>query len=202
VRHRSKDESGFSLVEFLIGTLVLLVISASIFSMLAETQQTASYQTETQAVLDNSRIAMDTIGRYIRQAANDPTGAGFPGVTIVSATEVRIQSDLTGSAPGNPDKGDPDGDTADSGEDVTIRYNSGARSIDLIPGGGAAQSIANYISAFSMTYFDAAGASTTDGAAVRKVRISITGATTLPHPRTGQIFSIQQNSDVQLASRQ
>src|SRR5688572_11634012 len=68
----SKDESGFSLAEFLIASVILLVIAASVFGMMAETQRASSYQSEIQSVLQNTRIAMSTLERYIRQAANDP----------------------------------------------------------------------------------------------------------------------------------
>jgi Tfp pilus assembly protein PilW len=196
------NDAGFSIAEFLISTVILLGISAAVFSLLGDTQRSSSYQTEVQATLENSRIAMDTVERYIRQAGNDPKNVGFTGVTITSTTQMRFRSDLTGSAVGNSDKGDPDGDTNDSGEDVTIQYNAGNRSIDVTPQGGAAQSIANYISAFTMEGFDSAGAATTDGTQVKKIRISITGSTTLPDPKTGLTYSLQLQSDVQLATRQ
>ena len=56
---------------------------------------------------------MQTVEQYIRQAGNDPFCTGVAGIAIVSTEEIQIRSDLTGSAgPGNPDKGDPDGDTS------------------------------------------------------------------------------------------
>ena len=199
---RVSSETWFSLAEFLISTLILLTMCAAVFTMLADTQRAATYQTEVQAVMENTRIALDTVERYIRQAGNDPKKVGFAGVTITSSTQVRLRSDLTGSAAGYPDKGDPDGDTSDSGEDVTVQYNSGAKSVEIVPNGGSAQPIANYISAFSMEYYDAAGATTNNGTNVRKIRVSITGATTLPNPKTGKIFSLQLTSDFQLTTRQ
>ena len=111
-----KDESGFSLAEFLIASVILLIIAASVFGMMAETQRASSYQSEIQSVLQNTRIAMSIVERYIRQAANDPirlpgdpsfAEIGFAqetmGVTVVSATEIRLRTDITGSgdlAPG------------------------------------------------------------------------------------------------------
>src|SRR5262245_57663476 len=195
-------EAGFSIVEFLISTVILLGICASVFTMMGDTQRTSSYQTEVQATLENTRIAMDTVERYIRQAGNDPKTIGFAGVTVTSTTQIRFRSDLTGSAVGNSDKGDPDGDTNDAGEDVTIQYNASSRSIEVVPNGGSAQPIANYISAFTMECYDSAGAITTTGSNVKKIRVSITGSTTLPDPKTGQTFSLQVASDVQLATRQ
>jgi Tfp pilus assembly protein PilW len=197
------DQSGFCLAEFLIASFVLLLLSAAVFSLLAESQRAASYQTEVQAVLDNTRMAMETVERYIRQAGNDPHNVGVVGITITSAAEVRIMSDLTGSAgPSNPDKGDPDGDTLDAGEDVTIRYNAAARSIEVVPNGGSAQAIANNISAFTMECYDANGAITALGADVRKIKVSISGASTMPNPQTGQTYGIILASDIQIGTRQ
>jgi hypothetical protein len=185
-------------------SLILLVISGAVFSLLAQTQRSASYQTEKQAVIGNTRIAMDTVERIIRQAGNDPHGTGFPGIAVVGATEVRVRSDLTGSAAasGFPDKGDPDGDTLDTSEDVTIRFNAINGTIELVPNGAAAQPIANYISGFQMQYLDAAGAPTNVGDDVRRIRVAIIGATAVPDPQTKQVYSVQVTSDIQLATRQ
>jgi len=195
-------EAGFSLVEFLLASLVFLIISSAVFTMLAQVQRASSYQTEVQAVLDNTRMAMDQVAHLIRQAGNDPFNTGTPGLSITDATEVRVRSDLTGSAPGQPDKGDPDGDTNDAGEDVVIRYNSSARTIEMVPQGGSAQTLAGNISAFSMSYFDQGGGSTVIGSSVRRVTVSITGATTLADPQTGEVFSMQLGSEIQLVARQ
>jgi Tfp pilus assembly protein PilW len=192
------DDSGFSLVEFVISSAILLAICASIFSVLAETQRSAGYQSEVQSVLENTRMALETVERFIRQAGNDPAGTGLAGLTIMSSSEIRLRSDLTGSA--GADKGDPDGDTSDSGEDVTIRYDGSARSLEIIPHPGSAQAVANHVAAFSMQYYDSAGAPTTAGAEVRRIRIDITGATTLASPQTGEIFGLKLASDVQLSA--
>ncbi len=204
IERATREESGFTVAEFLISSVILLVVSSAVFTMLAQIQRAASYQTEVQAVLENTRIGMDTVERLIRQAGNDPQAVGVAGVTITSATEVRIRSDLTGSlsGAGTPDMGDPDGDTLDANEDITIRYDATNRSIELVPNGGAAQPIANYITAFQMQYLDAAGAATTVGADVRRIRITMTGGSNLADPQTGQVFSVQVATDVQLATRQ
>jgi len=194
-----RDEAGFSLVEFLIASVILLVVSVSVFGVLTNVQRSSSYQTEVQAVLDNTRIAMESVTRILRQAGNDPKSIGVQGITIVSASQVQIQADLTGSA--GTDTGDPDGDTGDSGENVTISYNAGARSIELTPNGGNAQTIATDISAYNMQYFDAAGAATGIGADVRRIRVSMSGASPLPDPQTGETFSQQMTCDVQIANR-
>ena len=103
---------------------------------------------------------------------------------------------------GEPDKGDPDGDTGDASEDLTIRYNATNRALEVVPNGGSAQAVANYISAFDMQFFDGAGGSTSLSADIRRVRVTVSAATTLADPQTKQVFGMQQASDVLIATRQ
>lgn len=194
------DQSGFALTELLIATLILFIASAAVFSVLAEIQHTAGYQAEIQSVLNSTQVAMQIVQRYIRQAGNDPLGGGVVGITIVGPEEMQIRSDLTGSAgPGHPDKGDPDGDTGDSAENVVIRYNRNTRSLEVVPDQGAAQIIAGNISGVTFSYYDSAGNATATGAEVRTVGISISGAGLQPNPRTHQIFGVQLNSSIQVS---
>jgi hypothetical protein len=196
-------EAGFSLVEFAIACALLLVLSGAVFGMLAQTQVDAGHQGDVQAVNDDARHAMDSLSRYLHQAGNDPHGTGLVGIEISGPTEVRLKSDLTGSeGPANPDKGDPDGDTLDAAEDVTIRYNAAARSIEVQPGGGTTQTLVNNVSAFSLQYFDGSGGSTNSGAKVCKVRINLTATSPSRNLRTGGFFSLSLTSDVQILARQ
>ena len=128
---------------------------------------------------------------------------------------MRLRSDLTGSArcatPGCTcletdstlrDKGDPDGRTDAAGEDVTISYDSATSTVNITPqGAGAVQPIANYISAFTLQYFDQNGIATAVGANVLKIKITMTGTTTLANPQTKKTFGQTVTSDVQIATR-
>jgi type II secretory pathway pseudopilin PulG len=194
-------ESGFGLPEFLISALVMIAAASSVFGLITDLQRSAGYQTEVQSVLNNTRLAMQTVGRYLRQAGNDPAGSGQPGITIVSATEVRVKSDITGSAgPGSPDKGDPDGDTADSGESVTIRYNSTTRSLEIVPEGGPPQIVAGGISGISFQYYNSTGSPAAAGEAVRRINVTISGISLLPGPLTRRNFGVQLCSDFLVAT--
>jgi type II secretory pathway pseudopilin PulG len=197
----SEAQSGFTLAEFLIAACILLIISGSIFRAFSDMQSSAGYESEVQAVLDNTRIGMQLIEKHVRQAGNDPFHIGIPGITIISASELRIRSDLTGSAgSGNPDKGDPDGDVSDSNEDVTIRYNGITRTLEFVPDGGPAQPVAGYISGLSFQYFDSSGNVTGAGNEVRRIRVSISGASLQPNPQTHHHFGIQLTSDVEIGT--
>jgi type II secretory pathway pseudopilin PulG len=198
---REDGRSGFALVEFLISASLLLLVASSVFGLLSEIQRKSGYETEVQAVLNSTRLAMHTVGRYLRQAGNDPLGTGLTAISLAEASRVGIRSDLTGSeSPGYPDKGDPDGDTLDSGEEVIIRYNSATRSLEIVPGGGSAQIIAGYISSLSFAYYDAEGRPAATGGTVQKVRVTISGTSLLGDPYTNRKFGIQLTSDFQTGS--
>ncbi len=196
---KKSNQAGFTLIEFLISASILLVIASAVFSLLTDIQREASYEAEVQSVLNNARIAMQTVERYVRQAGNDPLRCGLAPVTIINATELRVQSDLTGSSgAGNPDKGDPDGDTNDSAENVTIRYNSKSRSLEIVPDGASAQIVAAYISGLSFQGFDSSGTVATAGSDVRKITVTISGASLLRNPKTQQIFGVKISSDIRI----
>ena len=197
------NETGFTLLEFIVSTVILLVISMVLFGAVNEIQHTAGFHVEMQAVLDNTRMALQTLERRIRQAGNDPYRKGFEAVSIINPTEVRFRSDITGSAgPGNPDKGDPDGDTNDSGENLTIRYNEGRQRIELISGNGPAQIIADNISGLSLEYLDADGNPTGTGGDVRKIIVTISGTAPRSDPATGRRFGVQLSSTIRILSAQ
>jgi type II secretory pathway pseudopilin PulG len=194
---RKTGEHGFAIIEFLVSSMILLIVTSAVFVLLTESQREASYQVEIQSVLNNTSIAMQTIERYLRQAGNNPFTSGFSGVTIISATELRIQSDMKGSCgASNPDKGDPDGDIEDSEENVLIRFNPQSHSIEVLSGGGPPMIIASYISDLSFRYYNKDGSIASDGSEVRRISISVSGTSAVPNPQTHQPFGITVESEV------
>jgi prepilin-type N-terminal cleavage/methylation domain-containing protein len=192
-------ENGFTLTEFLISSVVILSLSAGIFTMLTDVQSNSGYQTEVVNVMENTRVAMNTLGRLIVQAGSNPNAPFFTPVTITSNTKVRLCADLTGSSGGN--QGDPDQDILDADEDVTIQYNSGGRTIELVDKDANVKTLARYISAFSLQYFDQNGTATTVGTDVRMIRVTITGSSTVANPRTKTTFGQTVTSDFYLPNR-
>jgi type II secretory pathway pseudopilin PulG len=194
------NSGGFALAEFLVATVILAVLSTWIFGVLMDVQKAAAQRLGLDAAMENARMAMDAVTRVIRQAGNDPLAAGFTPLTACGNTELRVRSDLTGSGgPSDPDKGDPDGDTSDSGEDVTIRFNAPAGTLEFVPDGGVAQAVAGQISRFSIKYWDAYGSVAAHCDEARRVSLSITSFSAQADPRTGRQFSITVNSDIRLA---
>jgi type II secretory pathway pseudopilin PulG len=199
VNEKRDRQAGYTLVELMITALILIVVGSAVFALLSEIQTSASYRAEVQSVLNNARIALQTAERHIRQAGNDPFDCGLAGIDIVSASEVRIRSDRTGSSgAANPNKGDPDGDMVDSGENIIIRHNRTKRSLEIIHGGGPAQIVASNISALSMRYYNAEGHATTLGDEVRTIAVTVAGSALRPHPKTGRIFGIELTTNIRV----
>jgi Tfp pilus assembly protein PilW len=190
------NENGFALTEFLISTVVILILSAGLFNMLTDVQSTSGYQTEVLNVMENTRTAMNVIGRDIMQAGNNPRSAVFAPVTITSSTQVQLCADLTGLAGGS--QGDPDGDILDANENITIRHNHDNHSIELVSGDGTVQTLADHISGLTLQYFDASGNATTVAANVRLIRVSISGSSTVANPLTHKTFGLTITGDFTL----
>ena len=196
---KMQNERGFALAEFLISAVIILSLSAGIFTMLTDAQSASGYQTEVLSVMENTRLAMNTLERLIVQASSNPREAIFVPVTITSSTSVRLRADLTGSA--GSSQGDPDGDVLDADEDVTIQYNSTAHAIELVDKDGNTRILARYVSAFSLRYFDKDGIETASDADVRMIRVTISGASEVANPRTKKTFGQTVTSDFTLPNR-
>ena len=190
-------DSGFSIVELLMATLILGILTASLFPLLNDFQRETAYLSETQAVLDNIRVAIETLEKYIRQAGNDPHGTGFQGITIVSDQAVTIRSDLKGSH--GSDKGDPNGDISGPDENVTLRFNPANQSVEIVSG-GTAQIVCNRIINLKFRYYDADGNITIDGSRVRRVAVTISGMADRPNPVTRKIFGIEFEREIRIFS--
>ena len=189
--------AGYSLVELLIVTLILGILTTSLFSMLDDLQREVTYRSETQAVFDNLRVAIETLEKYIRQAGNDPHGTGFYGITIISDQAVMIRADLKGSH--GRDRGDPNGDVDGSDETVTLRFNPANQSVEIVAG-GAAQIVCNRISDLKFRYYDTDGNLTVDGNRVRRIAVTISGLAEWPNPGTREIFGIELEREIRIFS--
>jgi hypothetical protein len=91
-----------------------------------------------------------------------------------SSTQLMVQTDLDSSG------GISTSSTAN--EQITYAYDSANKQITRAVGGGSAQVLADNITAFTFSYLDSTGASTTTSANIRQVSISITARTARPDP--------------------
>ena len=194
---KTKNGAGFSLVELLMALLILGIMTTSLFPLLDDFQRETAYRSETQTVVDNIRVAIETLEKYIRQAGNDPYGTGLDGITIVSDRAVTVRSDLKGSH--GSDKGDPNGDVAGSDENITLRFNPANQSLEIVSG-GTAQIVCNRIGDLKFRYYDADGNLTTDGSRVRRIAVTISGLADRPNPVTRKTFGIEFEREIRIFS--
>ncbi|HSW38985.1 MAG TPA: prepilin-type N-terminal cleavage/methylation domain-containing protein [Acidobacteriota bacterium] len=195
------SENGFTLMEFIISAAIFLVLTSGAFMTLAEIQQTAGFHSEIQAVLNNTRIAKETVERHLRHAGNDPMNIGLSGITLVASDSVHIKSDLKGSlGTAAPNRGDPDGDIHDHDENIILRFNEASHSIIIVPASGPPRIIANYISSFAAELRDAENNPTVSLDDARTIAVSITGSSRTNDPRTGKAFSFTLSSVISLFS--
>jgi len=186
-------QSGFSLAECLITIAIATIVLASLAGSFRVQQKTYSVQTQLTEMTENARAVMDTIAREIRSAGYNPARATtFNGVPYNANTAVLdLYQDLDGN-----------GTISGANERITYTYSSANKEVTRNGNdGGGAVSFLNNVTAFSVAYFDRAGAATTTTANIRAVRISLTVRTsqidpTWPHDGGYRFTSLNETVSV------
>lgn len=198
--HRySSRAGGFTLIEMLVSMSIGLVVLAGIArTFTAQTRQNSAEEQIGQ-LQQNVRGALDLMIREIQMAKYNPAGTAFPSGTYgvpYSASQLQIQSDMDGN-------GTLDSSTSGSVENIIYAYDSAnLRITRQLGSGGSAQILADNVSAFTFTYYDANGNAVTSSANsgnIRKVTITITAKTAKPdpsYPSNGGYRTYQLSADV------
>lgn len=108
-----RAEQGFSLLELLVSMIIFLVISGSIWGVLATAQKSRSVVNQQVQLSKNVRIGLNLIGRDTFNA-----GYGYPLLSIVVLPDNRLSTTI-----GIPNDFDPDRDTVApiiSGNNITL----------------------------------------------------------------------------------
>jgi len=116
-----RDDRGFTLIELMVASIVTIIVLGSAVALTSQIQNGYRRQLEDSAAEQEGRYALDWIGRYIRGAANNPTGA--------AASECPAAGTIV-----RPVQYDPDGD----GEHNDIRLMTDANPADGLFGGSVA----------------------------------------------------------------
>jgi len=211
-------DRGMTLLEILISTAIFGVVAAGIFTIFDQSQHTFRSQGDLSEVVRQTRIAMDQIQTYIRQAGNDSedvfdsqtppfshSHSGIFPIEYSAAGYIQINSDVTGSVgTGLGATGDPDGNFTARGEKVIVRYDAAQDELNIDIGDGE-QVLAENISNFTLTFYDLAGNQISSPASnegdIARVQIHVEAETANPDQETGKIQSITLESDVMLRSQ-
>ena len=189
-----KREQGFTLIELLVAMVIALVLIVSISAAFISQQKNYAVQEQVAEMIQTARASMDMMSREIRMAGYDPTGTlqrddpteagGIPFVGIpYDTTQLEIVADVADDA--GDDEGD--GDTGDPNEDIVYKFYDATDStypnqIKRRTGNGTFQPFVENIEAFTFTYLDADGNTTTTTADIRQIGIVITAKTAEPDP--------------------
>ena len=117
---RRNNEGGFTLVEFLISSLVMTLVLSSAVALSTQIQQSYQSDLDGSVVEQEARFALDWIARDLRPAGSNPYGAAGaflvmdPNGGVDTGDSIHVQADI------NP----PNGVVTDPGEDITIALNT------------------------------------------------------------------------------
>ena len=195
----STSEKGFTLVEMLVTTVVLMLLTGPLLIVFQQSGATFRAQSDQGEMAEQMRIAMDQITRCIRQAGNDPLEAlAVPGVNPISSNHIQLNTDITGSVPsgtGNPleSSGDPDGTLNSLYESVSFRQSGTDLLADI---GFGEEVLAEGISQLSFTYLDINGAPTMVPDDVARVQVTMVATTDRGDMRNNQLYSLTLQSEV------
>jgi len=76
-RMRRRSEGGFTLAEVLVGTALTLMIAGGVYSFYAAQTQALASQRAYARSQDVTRTVIDLLGRELRMATYDPSGAAI-----------------------------------------------------------------------------------------------------------------------------
>jgi type IV pilus assembly protein PilW len=170
---RIRGVGGFTLVEMMVSMAISLVVLAAIAGTFTVQTRQNSAEEQNGQMQQNVRGALDLMIREIQMAGYKPAGGSFNGIETSTSTTLRIKLDLNSS-------GD---ETDEATDDISYSFDSSTGLITrTLNNTGSSATVADNITAFSFTYLDANGASTTTNTAVRRVTINITARTEKPDP--------------------
>ena len=179
--HRDQ-ENGFTLVEFLIATLIMSLVLGSAVALATQIQQAYGTQLDDAVAQQEARYALDWIARDLRSAGSDPYFV-IPGDQEVwidpnggadDDDSIRIDADAFPNG--------PDGDNADAGETITIALDPDTNTITRRDhNAGELVGVAMTEPVFtdlSFTWLDTDKNETADPKTVSYVRVEVTARST------------------------
>ena len=175
-------DRGFSIIELLIAMAVGMVVLGGVYNVFTLLSKQFATQEVVIEMQQNARMAMDIVTREIRMAGYNPTltltkcsGAMAPaspsttcvGIRSASASSISVASDLDGD-------GDLTADPTNPNENIVYdRYlSSGIYALGRTSN-GTKQPVIENLDFLGFSYFDAADATPTDLANIRKIRITL-----------------------------
>jgi len=209
---RVREQNGFSLMELMVASVCTTIVLGGAVALTSQIQNGYRRQMEDAVGEQEARYALEWISRYLRGAGNNPFGAAvsdcpssataFEGI-IPNPDGDSASDDITLQSDSNPADGLIGGASPDcdqSGEHVTISYDSATRTITFLDNAEATATSRTdaVIDGLEFVYKDSDGdelafdgESTGDNAYYVEVRITI---------RTRTINAATGNPDTRILS--
>jgi type IV pilus assembly protein PilW len=168
-----RNITGFTLTELMVAMAIGMVVLSAVTTTFMAQVRFYNAQEQINEMQQNARGALDVITRELKMAGYKPNGGTFDGVTY-SVSQLMIQADLDGNGGIST--------SSSANEQITYAYDSTNKRITRKMGTGTVEALADNITAFTFSYLDSSGATTTTSSSIRQVAISITAVTTKPDP--------------------
>jgi type IV pilus assembly protein PilW len=184
-----KKTEGFTLTELMVAMGIGMVMLAAVTTTFMSQTKIYNAQEQINEMEQNARGVLDIIAREAKMAGYNPAGAAITGITY-STSQLQIEADLDASGTLSTSSSD--------NERIVYVFDSGNKQITRKVGSGLAQVLADNITAFDFSYYQADGTTpATTSSAIRQVKIDITARTAKPDPnytsnngyRTYQVFN-------------
>jgi type IV pilus assembly protein PilW len=166
-----RNVTGFTLTELMVAMGIGMVVLAAVTTTFIAQAKFYNAQEQINEMQQNARGALDIITRELKMAGYKPNGGTFNGVTY-SVSQLMIQADLDGN-----------GGISTSGsanEQISYAYDSTNKQITRKIGTGTVEVLADNITAFTFSYLNSSGTTTTTSSSIRQVALSITAITSKP----------------------
>lgn len=171
MRQRLRSESGFTLVELMIGVAILGIVLTAFSQLLMTSSKTSNRVTEEALLQNEVRVAVDRLTTDLRSATN---ANGTSPIESLGGTTLTFVS---------PDRGTPFhlrriayrlvGGRLERSQTFSTDTDGWPWVWPATPGPWI-QELGSITNTAAFTYYDANGATTTDPTAVRSIRVSVT----------------------------
>jgi type II secretory pathway component PulJ len=213
---RGRHVRGMTLAELLVGSALSMIVLAGVYSFYSAQTQALAAQRAYARSQDVTRTVIDLLGRELRMATYDPSGAAIPtsptggscpgvkqGLLVGKLDEIKFEQDLNG-----------DGDVADEAE--VLRYYSLAGKLSRVDGVNSPVTLVQdlKVNGFVLRYFDNSnppnelvptGTPPTLSAAQRdcvaKVEMTVRASVPNPNPQNPDPIETQSQAEVAIRNR-
>jgi type IV pilus assembly protein PilW len=188
-RLQLKKTDGFTLTELMVAMGIGMVMLAAVTTTFMSQTKIYNAQEQINEMEQNARGVLDIISREVKMAGYNPATAAVTGVTY-STSQLQIEADLDASGAISTSAAD--------NERIVYVFDNVNKQITRKVGSGLAQVLADNITSFDISYYQADGTTpATTSSAIRQVKIDITARTAKPDPdytsnngyRTYQVFN-------------